>query len=227
MKIKNIIFDLDGTLIDSLPDIHASISYTLKRYNLPPVDMEFLGESVGHGVMYLIDNVMEHALKKNDIENSDMISFKKNFILDYVSHYEEYASTHGTLYCGVEEGVINLFEEGYQMFILTNKPQTVTENVLNYIGISKYFKEIIGDGKYPYRKPSIELWNILNKSYCLKNDETIVLGDGTPDFEFAQNAKTHVCMALYGITRKEKLLALEAEKYVNNFSEFTDYLKDL
>ena len=92
------------------------------------------------------------------------------------------------------------------------------------INIFNYFKAVIGDGIYPYRKPDINIWYNLKKDYSLIEEETIMVGDGVPDYEFAKNANIKALIALYGITDKQTLLNLKNDCYINSFKEVEDFV---
>ena len=110
------------------------------------------------------------------------------------------------------------------MFIITNKPNNIAINTAKKLNIFNYFKAIIGDGIYPYRKPDINIWNNLKKDYNLIEDKTIMVGDGIPDYDFAKNSKLKVLLALYGITDKNILLSLKNDYYINSFYEVYDFV---
>ena len=117
-----------------------------------------------------------------------------------------------------------LFELNIDMFLITNKPNDIAINSVKKLNIFNYFKAIIGDGIYIYRKPDINIWLNLKRDYNLIENETIMVGDGIPDYEFAKNSKIKVLLALYGITDKNILLNLKNDFYINSFSEVYDFI---
>ena len=110
------------------------------------------------------------------------------------------------------------------MFIITNKPNEIAIKTVKKLDIFNFFKAVIGDGVYPYRKPDVNIWNHLKKDYNLLENETVMVGDGIADYEFAMNAKIKVLLALYGITDKNILLNLKNDYYLNYCFEVADYL---
>ena len=225
-KIQNIIFDLDGTLLDSASDIYVCVNYILKEYNLKTVDIEIIKNNIGHGAKYLIENILAYSFELSN-KKDNIASIYDSFFKDYLEYYEHYSANNSKLYEGILDSIKALHNKKYNMFILTNKPHNVTIATIDCVGITPYFVEIIGYGKYKYSKPSIELWNLLSKKHNIAQTDTIMIGDGIPDYQFAYTSGCHLCMVLYGITKKEDLLALNAEKYAETFDEVLHHIYHL
>lgn len=223
-KIKNIIFDLDGTILESGTDIFLCVNHLLKKYNLAEVTFPSVIDGIGRGARHLVSKVLSDSFDLCPQEFT-IESIYDNFFSDYMTYYKDFASKNSKLYEGVLEHIKGLYELGYNMLILTNKPHDVTIATIKCLDIEKYFIEIVGIGKYEYKKPDVEIWNILSKNHGLTTDDTIMVGDGVPDYEFSQVAGCHACMCLYGITPKDELLSLNAKKYADTFDEVVDYIK--
>lgn len=219
--IKNIIFDLDGTLIDSIPDINASVNKTLEHIKFPSLDIEYTKKYVGNGAI-LINRVLNHFADKYDKEYLESIENDVyNFYIDY---YSKHSTDNTKLYDNVLETLTSLYKLNINMFIISNKPNEITITTAKKLNIFNYFKAVIGDGIYPYRKPDVNIWYNLKRDYILIEEETIMVGDGVPDYEFAKNAKIKALIALYGITDKQTLLNLKNDYYINNFKEVKDFV---
>ncbi|WP_432633203.1 HAD family hydrolase [Brachyspira sp.] len=220
-EIKNIIFDLDGTLIDSIPDIHKSINKSLEYINLPEIPIDNIRKYVGNGAKALIKRTLNYFVGKYDKKYLESLEEKMyNF---YIQYYYEHCIDETYLYEGVGDTLKKLFESNIDMFIITNKPNDIAVNTIKKLNIFNYFKAIIGDGIYPYRKPDINIWFNLKNDYNLIEDKTIMVGDGIPDYEFAKNSGIKVLLALYGITDKNILLDLKNDYYINSFFEVYDF----
>lgn len=221
-EIKNIIFDLDGTLIDSIPDIHKSINKSLGYIGLPEIPIDNVRKYVGNGAKALIKRTLNFFSDKYDKKYLEIVEDKMyNF---YIEYYYEHCIDETYLYEGVENTLKKLFELKINMFLITNKPNDIAINTIKKLNIFNYFKAIIGDGIYPYRKPDINIWLNLKKDYNLIENETIMVGDGIPDYEFAKNSKIKVLLALYGITDKKILLEKKNDYYINSFAEVYDFI---
>ena len=218
--IKNIIFDLDGTLADSIYDIYCCVNFTLKHFNLESISMEEAHKFVGNGARMLIKRAINNGKHNTEYLNSiedDVYNF-------YVKYYEEHCIDNTKLYDGVYDTLKKLHESNINMFIITNKPNDRAIKTAEKLNIIDYFKAIIGDGFYPYRKPDVNIWYNLKKDFNLLENNTIMVGDGIADYEFAVNSKIKVLLALYGITDKNILLNLKNNYYLNYIFEVSDYL---
>ena len=214
--IKNIIFDLDGTLADSIQDIHNCVNTALNHFHLPNITMKDTHKFVGNGARILIQNAVNMHYNNKKIED-EVYDF-------YIKYYEEHCADSTKLYSGVNETLELLYNEHINMFVISNKPNKMALKTLEKLNILKYFKAVIGDGVYPYRKPDVNIWYSLKKDYNLIEDDTVMVGDGIPDYEFANNACIKCLIVLYGITDKNILLELKNNYYLNSFNEVADYI---
>ena len=218
--IKNIIFDLDGTLADSIYDIYCCVNFTLKHFNLESISMEEAHKFVGNGARMLIKRAINNGKHNTEYLNSiedDVYNF-------YVQYYKEHCIDNTKLYDGVYDTLKKLYESNINMFIITNNPNDIAIKTAEKLNIINYFKAVIGDGFYPYRKPDVNIWYNLKKDYNLSENDTIMVGDGIADYEFAVNSKIKVLLALCGITDKNILLNLKNDYYLNYIFEVSDYL---
>ncbi|CRF33671.1 haloacid dehalogenase [Brachyspira suanatina] len=214
--IKNIIFDLDGTLADSILDIYNCVNSALTHFNIKTISLEDARQFVGKGAGRLV--------KKAANKYSDSTENEEEIYQFYLKYYEQHCVDNTKLYDGVYETLELLYNHNINMFVISNKPNKMTLKTTEKLNISKYFKAIIGDGVYPYRKPDVNIWHSLKKDYDLTEDETIMVGDGIPDYEFACNAGIKCLLVLYGITDKNILLELKNNYYLNSFNEIADYI---
>lgn len=215
--IKNIIFDLDGTLVDSIYDIHNCVNTTLKHFKLETITMEDAHKFVGNGARLLIKRAVNKYSNNENIEEEAY-----NF---YMKCYEEHCVDNTKLYDGVYDTLESLYKQDKTMFIISNKPNKMVKKTADKLNILKYFKAVIGDGVYPYRKPDANIWHSLKKDYNLIEDETVMVGDGVPDYEFAINSKIKCFIVLYGITDKNILLNLKNNYYLNSFKEISEHVQ--
>lgn len=220
--IKNIIFDLDGTLIDSIPDINASVNKTLEYIKFPSLDIEYTKKYVGNGARILINKVLNHF--SNEYDKKYLESIENDVYSFYIDYYSKHCTDYTKLYDNVLETLQNFYKFNINMFIISNKPNEMTITTTKKLNIYNYFKSIIGDGIYPYRKPDINIWYNLKKDYSLIEEESLMVGDGIPDYEFAKNANIKALIALYGITDKQTLLNLKNDYYINSFKEVKDFV---
>jgi phosphoglycolate phosphatase len=141
-----VIFDLDGTLIDSAPDIHATANAVLALEGLPPLTLAQVRSFIGNGVAVLIQKVMgAQGLPAEGAQYDRMLA-------EFVERYEA-AVTLTTLYPNVAETLAALASEGRTIGLCTNKPQAPTRAVLDHFGLLDAFAVIVGGDSLPQRKP--------------------------------------------------------------------------
>lgn len=179
--ISAIIFDLDGTLIDSKEDIIASANFAIESIGKKPVTVAEGIQHVGRGATYLLEKLLPG-------EPTNVIKKCHQIFLDY---YAQNPVVFTKYYEGVPE-TLKFFEK-LPMFVVTNKNEKVASLILEKLSLSKYFKKIIGGDTYPYLKPNPYAIDQLIKAYQLKSHELLMVGDTDIDIQFGINAKIKTC----------------------------------
>lgn len=184
--MKSIVFDLDGTLIDSAPDIHAAGNKMLVAEGLPKVTFEQSRGFVGHGAGVLIDRMMMAVgLPEDPLRHRRMLD-------TFLQHYET-AVHQSTVYPGVCEALLALQADGWLLAVCTNKPIAPTRSVLRHFGLLETFPVIFGGDSLPQRKPNPA--PLLAVIAQLGGPKTLFVGDSEVDAETAERAG--VDFALY------------------------------
>lgn len=142
----NLVFDLDGTLIDSAPQIHAAANFVFQNMGLPPFSHETVRGFIGNGVGVLVSRLMAHqGLEDRNLLHAQLVA-------KFVNIYEE-AFDLTKLYPGVSTALTDLQSEGHRLAICTNKPEGPTRAVLRHFALDHLFPVIIGGDTLPQRKP--------------------------------------------------------------------------
>lgn len=139
-----VVFDLDGTLIDSVPDIHACVNAVLRQTGADPLSLDRVRSFVGGGVEVLWTKVIAAA-------HLDPAS-QGDFIASFMTRYHD-ATQMTRIFTGVTEALGTLADRGHPLGICTNKPLAVTEVILNHFGIRHLFGAVIGGDSLPQKKP--------------------------------------------------------------------------
>jgi len=194
-----IIFDVDGTLIDSAKDLIDSVNFTLEAIGLPKEDPEQVQSFIGDGVRKLVERSLgqEHQhLYPKAVEI-------------FRAYYDEHLLDQTRLYPGVEEILAHFASK--KRAILTNKSERFTVKILKGLNILTHFEEVVGSDNTAYLKP--EPYGIFKIIEDLKIEKkrAVMVGDGVRDIEAAQNAGIKSCAVLYGYTDKERLLNVKPD----------------
>lgn len=176
-KIKAIIFDLDGTLIDSVTDLANSVNYTLKNLGLPLHTTDEIRGFVGDGVQKLI---------KRSVGPAHMEKFAEGFTI-FMEHYKSHCIDNTVLYPGVAE-VLPQLASKFNLAVLTNKSAEFSEKILAALKIRFYFKEVLGGDSLSTKKPDPAGLLFLADKWDLRSDQMIMVGDHATDIEVGQRA---------------------------------------
>ncbi len=214
MRYKAIIFDLDGTLLDTISDILNSMNSVLARYNYNTHSEEEYKYFVGKGVDVLVDSII-----KTDNLPKDQFSVIKTA---YYQEYDKRADLDTKPYPGIVRLLNNLKAKGFSLNILSNKPHHQTVNVIN-----KYFKNIKFDNIYG-KKPEFEIkpnpdsvFAIISNLGLTKN-EVVFVGDTSVDIETANNAEIDSIGVLWGFRKREELERAKATFIVSHPEEILE-----
>lgn len=215
MEFKAVIFDLDGTLLNTLNDIKESLNKILVDFGYNTHSFNEYKYLVGNGAKILV----ERAVPKDTPE-----SIKEKILEKYLVYYEEHQYDNTCLYEGVEELLIKLNELGVSISILSNKPHNATISAVNH-----YFKRIKFSCVFGQRpgvpiKPdiagAIEISDIVN----VPPSEIIYVGDSNVDMKTAVSAKMFPVGVLWGFRSKEELLENGAKTVIDHPLELLNYL---
>ena len=200
----NFIFDLDGTLLETLPDIVTAINVALKECGFDYVyDIESGKKLIGDGVA----NLMHRALKDKDNE-TNFQAIKGVFM----PLYQEYQTKTTKAMKGCVETLSSLKKRGSGLYVCTNKPNHLALEVLDNIFGKGMFDFIKGldEGEAP--KPDKHNVDVIMNGYNLKSEETLFVGDSMTDYRTAQNGGLAFCLCVYGYGN-----------YTSEFIEKCDY----
>lgn len=175
-----VIFDLDGTLIDSAPDIHAAIARTLAEEGQPPLSFDTVRGFIGNGVPVLIDRVMAARGERPDPTR------RADLTARFLSQYEAASADLTTLYPGVRAALQALNDAGHPLGLCTNKPAGAARDILAAFDLLPFFAVVIGGDSLPTRKPHPE--PLLATLCALKAAHGLFVGDSEVDAQTAAAA---------------------------------------
>jgi phosphoglycolate phosphatase len=183
-----VIFDLDGTLVDSAPDIAESVNRTLKDWHLPTVDPRRVIGWIGEGSRQLITYAFEDAGSDADIDE---------VMPGFLEHYAETA-LDGAAYPGVVDTLASLHADGIKLAVCTNKNEEFVRPLLDARGMSPYIDAVVGANTLPQRKPSgVPLLHLATQAGVAVAD-VLMVGDSESDMRAAHDAGMALVMVSYG-----------------------------
>ena len=213
-KKSLIVFDLDGTLFNTLGDLAVAVNFALRKFGLPEHDEQRVRTFIGNGTMKLIERSMgEAALPENIAHTGVTIEMVHKVYSDF---YWELC-TERTL---PNPGVVDfLHTSKARIAMLTNKPLRPTEKILNHFGLRDCFEFILCGDTTPERKPSpAGLLKILEMAGASRED-AVMVGDDQPDILAARNAGVDCVTLLCGFGKPVNLLPLKPENTVKSYAE--------
>ena len=193
MPMDLIIFDLDGTLVDSRRDIAASVNELLSKLGREQLQSQRVFGFIGNGVRVLLERSLLGSADEQEIDDALEL-----FLPIYRSHLLDTTRP----YPGVREA-LEALNPGSKMAVLTNKPTRESLALLEGLGLSRYFSQVHGGDAFPYRKPHRMGVDALIESTGARREQTLMVGDSRVDFETARNSEIPVSLVTYGIGAAE------------------------
>ena len=183
-----IIFDLDGTLIDSKLDLANSVNFTREQMGLSVLEHQLIFSYIGDGATMLIRRAMGEGLSELDVQGALEI---------FPAHYREHLLDNTTLYPGVAEALDAL--RPLKLAVLTNKPLRPTESILQGLQIKDRFAVVYGGNSFEQKKPHpVGIQQILSDTGSAR-DRTVMVGDSYIDIQTGRNAAVATCGVNYGL----------------------------
>jgi phosphoglycolate phosphatase len=205
-----LIFDLDGTLVDTAPDLLVTMNALLQREGRDPLDAEILRKLVGRGSRNLIADAFKFTGAALAPERLDPLY--ADFLKDYGSHI----AAASRPYPGVMETLAALKADGVTMGILTNKPHPNALQLVTELGLADFFGAVTGQGKFPWLKPDSRLFAAVLAE--LGGGPAVMIGDSITDVQTARGSAVPVILMSYGYT-PEPARTLGADLVLGDFRE--------
>lgn len=184
-----IIFDLDGTLIDSKLDLAHSVNATRAHLGLGPLEHERIYSYVGNGAPMLLRRSVEPDAPDADLEQA--LEF-------FVNYYHEHRLDHTRLYPEVRETLDQLSRDGKKMAVLTNKPVRISRAIVDELGLGSLFFQVYGGNSFGQKKPHPQGIQVLLAESGLTEKNALMVGDSGVDIQTARNAGIASCGVTFG-----------------------------
>jgi phosphoglycolate phosphatase len=214
--VKLLIFDLDGTLVDSTEDIARSVNELLETRNRPPLAEARIRSYIGNGVRRLLERAL------GDVGPDDLARAEEL----YLSIYRRRLLETTLPYPGVEPALRALHGER-ALAVLTNKPLQESVLILDGLGLSRYFGSIYGGDSFPRKKPDPTGVMRLLEQTSASADETLFVGDSSVDLETARNASVRSCLIAYPVPTPSQDVELRPDFTIHDLREIVPLVDTL
>jgi phosphoglycolate phosphatase len=207
-----VLFDLDGTLIDTLPDIAAASNQMLADLGQPPRTMAEVNSFVGKGVTHLVSSLLTEG------RDADPALAEQGLEL-FNRHYAETNGRKACLYEGVEATLTALRAKGLHLGCITNKPTAFTEPLLRQTGLGAFFECVLSGDTLPAQKPHPEPLLHACRLFGVEPARTLMVGDSINDAQAARAAGIPVLLLTYGYSGTDPVETIPCDGLLDAFPE--------
>ncbi|MDE7216272.1 MAG: HAD family hydrolase [Clostridia bacterium] len=212
-KQKVVMFDLDGTVLDTLPDLALSANYALKSLGFPEQTTEQVRMAIGHGIRNLLKDLMH-------CEDTEILEKCRSIFQEY---YNKNKALTTKPYAGIPELLQYLKDRNCKIILISNKYDGATQEL-----VRQFFGDIF-DGVYGSRdgiapKPDRAIFDFVCERDGIDKDKIIYIGDSEVDFEFASNCDMEFIGVSWGFRKRDQLLDCGAQTIADSVAELKSYL---
>jgi 2-phosphoglycolate phosphatase len=211
MRFAAVLFDFDGTLVDSYPAIAASVNHVRAQRGLPGLAVEEVKRHVGRGPEYLL----RHTAPGGDLEKDLAV---------YRAHHPTIMAALTSLLPGAAETIERLTAAGVPLGLCSNKPRLFSQRLLEHLGIAERFQVVLGPEDVAHLKPAPDMLQLAAKRLKLTVADVLYVGDMTVDIETARAAGVTVWIVPTGSDRREVLVAARPDRLLERLTEVADLM---
>jgi 2-phosphoglycolate phosphatase len=206
MQYKAVLFDLDGTLVDSYAAIAASVNHVRARRGLPALTVDEVKRHVGRGPEHLL----RHTVPGGDYE-ADLTVYR--------AHHPTVMGPLTQLLPGAAATLEHLHRKGVALGLCSNKPRLFSEALLQQLGIAEYFRVVVGPEDVANLKPAPDMLLVAMRRLGVEGRQTLYIGDMTVDIETGRAAGVTVWVVATGSEPKDALVAAKPERVLDRLDE--------
>ena len=217
-QVDAAIFDLDGTLVDTLADFGEALNRMLADLGLPAIPAADVSTRVGKGSEYLVESTLKHALAQSGraVTATNLIALNEQANALYQRHYGAINGRFARLYPGVSDGLSALEAAALPMVCVTNKPTAYDNGLLRQLGLLRFFKQVFGGDAFEHKKP--HPMPLLRSCAALGTApaRTLMVGDSANDAEAARAAGCPVALVTYGYNHGQPVREVDADAFTDS-----------
>ena len=215
-----VVFDLDGTLVDTAPDLHAHLNETLVAFGRPELDLAEVRPLIGDGARTLIQRGLETSGGLPAGTDLDML------FAGFLERYTADPLRFGAVFEGVIDVLDALATAGVKLGVCTNKPQAPTDRLLTALDLAAYFPVVIGGDHLAVKKPHADHINTVVERLGAERQRTVMIGDSVTDVRAAAASGVPCILVSFGYTQTPAR-ALGANRVIDHFTELPAALASL
>jgi phosphoglycolate phosphatase len=214
LRVKSVLIDLDGTLLDTIPDLAAAANLMLAELGRPPLDESMVRTFVGKGIPNLVGRVLAGS-----IEGGADPQACAQALPVYERCYESVNGAHTVVYPGVLEGLEKLRAQGLALACVTNKSGRFTLPLLEQTGLRHYFEEVVAGDALPRKKPEPDQLLHACAKLGISPNDMLMIGDSINDAQAARAAGCPVFCVTYGYNEGHDVRLLDVDAIVDSLLE--------
>jgi phosphoglycolate phosphatase len=207
-----VVFDLDGTLVDTAPDLISALNHVLEREGLPPVPPKSARTMIGAGARKLIERGLEIDGRTMSVADIDRLT------RDFIAYYAEHIADASRPFDGLEAALDDLQAQGYRFAVCTNKLEWLSKRLLDALGLSPRFAAICGADTFGVAKPDPAILQQTVARAGAQLSGAIMVGDAGPDVGVARRAGIPVIGVEFGYT-DVPIAELKPDRLIGHFSD--------
>jgi phosphoglycolate phosphatase len=207
LRYRAVLFDLDGTLVDSYTALTEAVNHARRTHGLHELSSMRIKEFVGEGV----ERLLQRAFERTDIARSVVDAFE--------SRYDEVCCEESKVLADVDATLEQLAQLGVEMAVCTNKPTVFSKKILDFLGLSRHFRAIVGPDLAGARKPDAKHLAVTLESVSCTAAQALFVGDMPIDVRAARNSGIDVAVVSTGSATREQLVASEPDHVLERFGD--------
>ena len=217
-----LLFDLDGTLVDSAPDLTLAVNRTLKDLNRTSFDQDTIHHWVGNGAKVLISRALSGSAT---IDSQLDESLVQDALAIFLQHYQQCLCIESVLYDDVQAGLFALKAAGFRLAVITNKPEIFIQPILTGLGIANIFELLIGGDSLTEKKPHPAPLNYALAQLNVSASQCWMIGDSKNDILAAKAANIDSIGLTYGYNYGEDIAHYKPQHCFDSFKELLTLFK--
>src|SRR6516225_4981424 len=215
-----LVFDLDGTLVDTAPDLIAALNFVLDREGLPPIPLHSARSMIGAGARKLIERGLEREGRAAGVKDINRMT------VDFVEYYAAHIADASRPFEGLEGALDELSSHGFRFAVCSNKLEWLSKRLLDQLGLSARFAAICGGDTFGVSKPDPDILRQTVARAGGRLATTVMVGDAGTDIGVARRAGVPVIAVSFGYT-DVPIVELEPDRLIHHLRELPDAARAL